>query len=99
MEAEDLVDSFGESVNGSGAQMIRLRTTLCCKFRQILYVILQVKENLYIFLPKINFTYTCTVRSKHSILPQFFRLHHSVLHDSRRQRILCLAEFQNSAAV
>jgi len=46
MEAEDLVDNFGESVNGSGAQMIRLRTTLCCKFRQILCAILQVKENL-----------------------------------------------------
>jgi hypothetical protein len=33
MVAEDAVDNFGESLSGSGAQMIRLHTAFCCQFR------------------------------------------------------------------
>jgi hypothetical protein len=33
MEAEDRVENFGESLNGSGAQMIRPDTALCCEVR------------------------------------------------------------------
>ena len=50
MVAEDRVDNFGEFLNGSGAQMIRLRTAFSCEFRfefrQILCVILQVRDDL-----------------------------------------------------